>query len=114
MSEEKKDETISTEELDLDKLVFEEINPGFWDEEAEETIAGVYVGMEEKSGDLSAKHFLDVKGRGIVIVWGSAILDERLKFVNVGSVIRITYKGKEKTKSNRDVKIYKVEVAVRT
>lgn len=107
------EENVRVEELDIDKLVFEEINPSFFDEEVEQTITGVYVGSEEKTSDLSTKHFLDVKGRGIVIVWGSTVLDERLKFVSVGSVIKITYKGKEKTKSHRDVKIYKVEVAVR-
>lgn len=108
---EKKD--MNVEDIDLNDLTFEEINPGFWDEENETSILGVYIGTEEKTGDLSTKHFLEVKGRGIVIVWGSTVLDERLKFVSIGSVIKVTYKGKEKTKSNRDVKIYKVEVAVR-
>ena len=45
------------------------------------------------------------------LVWGSAVLDDRMKFVRVGDKLKITFKGKGKNKKGQALNLYQVEVA---
>lgn len=89
------------------------IEPGIWKPEKDgENIIGVLVSKEpkdEKTG-YSARYYLDTKS-GMFLVWGSAVIDDRMQYVKIGDKIRITFVGKTKNKRNQDVNLFKVEVA---
>lgn len=85
------------------------IEPNVWKPEEEEAkIEGVLLHKEDAIGELSARYKLE-NSDGIYLVWGSAVLDDRMSCVSVGEKVRITYKGKSKNKRGQDVKIFKVE-----
>lgn len=90
------------------------IEPDIWKPEKEDdSITGVLLTKESRTGDLSAKYKVENKD-GISLIWGSVILDDRLALVNIGDTVRVTYKGREKNKKGQDVKIFKVEVKAKT
>jgi len=89
------------------------IEPGVWKPEKEgDNIIGVLVNKEprDENGGLSARYYIENK-EGTFFVWGSAVLDDRMQYVKVGSKIRITYEGKTKNKKNQDVNLFKVQVS---
>ena len=87
------------------------IEPGVWKPEKEgENITGVLVSKEpkdEKTG-YSARYYLDTK-EGMFLIWGSAVIDDRMQYVKIGDKIRITFDGKTKNKRNQDVNLFKIE-----
>lgn len=92
------------------------IEPKIWngkDEKEGDTISGVLIGKEPKDEikETSARYFVENEG-GIFLLWGSAVLDDRMNYVKVGDKIRITYKGKDKNKKGQPLKLYRVEVAM--
>jgi hypothetical protein len=88
---------------------WKEINPEVWKPEKEgDFVIGVLIHVEPKKDDYSTRYTLETD-TGMRLVWGATVLDDRMKLVNIGDRIRITYKGKTKNKKNQDVNLYKVE-----
>ena len=88
------------------------IEPNMWKPENEgDSIEGVLIGMEPKDDvkKISAKYNIENKD-GMFMVWGSAILDDRMKYVKIGQLVRITFVEQTKNKKRQDPNIYKVEV----
>jgi len=89
--------------------------PEVWKpEEKGEQIIGVFV--EKKPRDesgVSARYFLDTNN-GRFLVWGCAVIDDRMQHVKLGEKVRITYKGKTKNKRDQEVNLFEVEVARNT
>lgn len=99
---------VNTEEEKKDEG-WVEVNPGIWKpERAEDAIEGVLIAKETKGSFDSMAYTLELKPGDFMIVWGCAVLDERMKCVNVGQRVRIVYKGKELNKRDQEVKIFKV------
>ena len=92
------------------------IEPGVWKPEKEgEDIIGVLVSKEpkdEKAG-YSARYYLDTK-EGMFLIWGSAVIDDRMQYVKISDKIRITFDGKTKNKRNQDVNLFTIDVAENT
>lgn len=91
---------------------WKDIEPSIWKPENDgDQITGHLHHTEPKQPgtDLSAKYYIETPD-GTKMVWGSAVLDERMKFVQIGQKVRITYKGRKKTDKGREIKIFKVEV----
>ena len=44
------------------------------------------------------------------MIWGSAILDDRMRFVQVGDVVRITYEGQDRNKKGQALNLFRVQV----
>lgn len=91
------------------------VEPGTWKPAKEgDSVEGVLMNKQPKEGQLSARYLVETNKDGkteVVLVWGSTVLDDRLSVVPVGSLVRITFKGKQKNKRGQDLNIYKVEVA---
>ncbi len=89
----------------VEPSVFKPVNAG-------DHIIGRLVSKEprDETANLSARYYLEHQGE-THLVWGSAVLDDRMQFVNTGEVVRITYKDKIKNKRNQDMNLYTVEVA---
>ena len=89
------------------------IEPNVWKPQTQgECIIGVLVNKEPKDENtgLSAKYQIENE-EGMFLIWGGAVLDDRMQYVKIGSKVRITYDGKTKNKRNQDVNLFKVEVA---
>jgi len=100
--------------MEQSNLAWVEVNPNVWKPEAiEDYIIGILIKVEPKVTGLSTKYYLETKDKGTVLVWGSAILDDRLKLIDLGSIVKITYKGEKPSKVGKNpLHIYKVEKAV--
>ena len=96
----------------MEEQKWKKIEPNVWKPQKEDdSIIGVLISTEPKIGDKnSAKYHIENK-EGTFLVWGSTVLDDRMKFVKVGQTLRITFKQKTKNKKNQDLNIYTVEVA---
>ena len=89
------------------------IEPNVWKPQAQgECIIGVLVNKvpKDENTGLSAKYQIENE-EGMLLIWGGAVLDDRMQYVKIGSKVRITYDGKTKNKRNQDVNLFKVEVA---
>jgi hypothetical protein len=45
----------------------------------------------------------------MMMVWGSAVLDDKIKLVKLGKPVRITYRGTKNAKG-RDIKVFELEI----
>ena len=89
------------------------IEPGIWKPEKEgDNIIGALINKEPRNeqASLSAKYYLENED-GTWLVWGSAVLDDRMQYVKVGSKVKITFEGKTKNKKNQNVNLFEVQVA---
>ena len=96
-------------EADFD---FNPVEPGIWKYENEgDSIFGVLINTEPKdeANELSAKYYIETV-TGMMMVWGSAVLDDRMKLVKIGTPVRITYNGTKKNAKGRDFKVFTVEM----
>ena len=93
-------------------MAYEEIDPSVWKYEKEgDNIEGVLVQVQKDVGVNESFLYSIDTGKGILNVWGSAILDSRMAFAKVGDKLRITYKGRGEAKGGKNApKIFKVEV----
>lgn len=92
---------------------WKEIEPNIWKPENEgDSITGVLLSKEPKDSkrEMSAKYKVENE-QGIFLVWGSAVLDDRMECINTGTKVRITFKEKKEIKKGRTLNVYKVEVA---
>lgn len=92
---------------------WKKIEPGVWRPANKgDCIVGVLIKQEPKNenANLSAKYYVENE-EGTWLVWGCAVIDDRMKYVKIGSKVRITYEGKTKNKKNHDVNLYQIEVA---
>ena len=54
----------------------------------------------------SAKYYLE-NDDGTFLVWGSAVIDDRMQYIKNGDLVRITYLGKNTNKKNQSLNIAK-------
>ena len=96
----------------LQKMAYKEINPEIWMYENDgEFIEGILVLKQVDVGDNKSMMYSIETPEGVKNVWGSAILDSRMKLVKEGSKVKITYKGLGEAKGGHNPpKIFKVEV----
>ena len=90
---------------------WKEMETGVWNPEPGNSIEGILLKKEEKKEDQSAKYHLEIKPGEQMMLWGSAILDDRMVGVHIGDKIRITLKEIKQLDKKKTLKIYKVEVA---
>jgi len=89
------------------------IEPNVWKpKDAGDPIIGLVVGKtpRDETTGLSARYQIKNE-RGMFLIWGSAVLDDRMQYVTIGSRVRITYNGKTKNKRNQDVNLFTVDIA---
>lgn len=93
---------------------FKDVDSDVWTpKNVGDSIEGVLVHKIAREGEISARYYVDIWGKSRKLVWGTAVLDNRMALVEVGNAVRITYKGKEKNKKGQPLHIWKVEEAER-
>jgi hypothetical protein len=95
---------VKRDEAELEK-------PITWEPEIiGETLQGTYIDLEENMGQYKSNLYTIKTSEGEVKVWGSKVLDELMKKVDLGLEIRITYNGKQPSKTGKNPwKDFKVE-----
>ncbi len=85
--------------------------PAFWEPEAiGETLQGTYIDLEENVGQFKSNLYTVRTTQGEMKIWGSKVLDELMKKVDLGLEVRITFNGKQPSKSGKKPwKDFKVE-----
>jgi hypothetical protein len=90
-------------------MEWNEIQPNVWKPTTTgEAIEGVLIDKQLDKGSFGSSAYAIESQSGQTLVWGSAVLDERMKYINIGDLVRIEYKGTQKNKRGQDVKIFKV------
>lgn len=91
---------------------WKKIEPGVWKPENKgDSIIGALISKEPKDENVSAKYHVEDTNGDLFLVWGSAILDNRLQHVKIGQKIKIVYNGKTKNQRGQDLNLYEVAVA---
>ena len=86
------------------------IEPNSWKPEKEgDSVEGVLVHKKERDGELSPQFFLETENEGQVLVWGSAIITQRMEYIKIGEKVRVTYLEMSKNKKGQPLKLFKVE-----
>lgn len=89
-------------------MEWKEVTPNIWKPtKAGEIIEGVLISKDNKGSFDSTAYSLE-NSTGQMLVWGSAVLDDRMKFVNPGELVRIEFLGTQKNSKGQDVKLFKV------
>ena len=87
--------SIMPKNIDIKKIKMRTVEPQVWKYENEgDQIAGILVRVKPRTEDKSSQYFLQVDQQEYMI-WGSALLDERMQAVEIGEFVMITYKGKK-------------------
>lgn len=87
---------------------WEKITTDVWKPEEEgDSIQGVLVD-KRTTGDFDSESYSIETKEGFKLVWGTTILQNRMKLINVGDIIKIIYKGTETNKRGQPLKIYEV------
>lgn len=96
-------------EVKRDEEKFEK--PNLWEPEAiGETLQGIYIELEENVGQFKSNLYTIKTLEGEMKIWGSKVLDELMRKVDLGIEVRITYNGKQPSKTGKKPwKDYKVE-----
>lgn len=83
-------------------------NADAWDFKVKPNFVGKFVSMEENVGPNDSKIYnfeleeLDENNNPkMAAVWGSTVLDTRMKNVKIGEIVKIDYLGKEKSESRK-------------
>ncbi|WP_321421738.1 hypothetical protein [uncultured Methanobacterium sp.] len=85
--------------------------PTFWEPEAVgESLQGKYIDLEENVGKFKSNLYTIRTNEGEIKIWGSTVLDELMRKVNLNNEVRITFNGKQPSKSGKNPwKDFKVE-----
>lgn len=69
----------------------------FWKPEKKgESVEGLYINKDENVGENNSNiYFIEqLKDNEVIQIWGTTILDNRMRIVKIGQQVKITYEGK--------------------
>jgi hypothetical protein len=82
-----------------------------WDFEKNKVMRGVFLSKEENVGDNNSNFYnFETSAREVVGVWGSTVLDTRLKNVQMGEEVVIVYLGRAKSQKRKGASYKNYEV----
>ena len=95
--------------METQEMEWKSVEPEVWKYEKEgDSIEGVLIDKREKGGKYNNEsYYLENRNKSWV-VFGTTVLENRMKLVHVGDVVKIVYKGIQKNKRDEDTKIFAV------
>lgn len=89
---------------------YDDVEQDFWKFENDgDSVAGVYISKEENVGENDSNVYNLNTVDGIKSVWGSTVLDSKMKLASFGEDIRIVFVGKVKPDKGREYKDFKLQ-----
>jgi hypothetical protein len=91
-------------------LEWKEVQPNIWKPETKgDQVEGVLIGKDSNKGSFeSMAYSIETKDKAHLLIWGCAVLDERMKYVNVGEEIKVVFDGEGQNKKGQNIKLFKV------
>lgn len=90
---------------------YKDVTESFWNPEKEnDFVEGVLKLIKNEVGQNKSRMYVIKTKNGIVNIWGSKVLDEKMALVNLDDEIKIIYLGEKSGK--RKYHDYKVQIAV--
>ncbi|MBT5832339.1 MAG: hypothetical protein HOH77_19280 [Candidatus Latescibacteria bacterium] len=84
-------------------------DPRIWRPEKEgDALMGKLLQKRPKGGKYQSESYVVENHKALYIVFGTAVLEDRMKNVSIGDIVRIEYKGTKKNKRDEDTKIFEV------
>lgn len=90
-------------------MEWKKIEPDVWKPEKDgDEIEGKLVKIDRESGKFSSTiYHLEKEGKQTV-VFGTTVLDDKMKYINEGNSVKIVFRGTQKNTKNQDVKLFDV------
>lgn len=89
-------------------MEYEEIKPSVGSlKNVGDQVEGILISKEPSKKYGNMEYWIENK-EGHRKIFGTTVLDERMKFVNVGDYVKIEFTAIEKNKKGQDTKIFKV------
>ena len=83
--------------------------PHIWREDEQgDAIEGRLMEKRENGGKYGNASYLIENDKGVHVVFGTTVLESRMRAVETGDMVRIVFKGVEKNKRSEDTKIFEV------
>lgn len=84
-------------------------DPKPWKPEDEgDSIQGKLLRKREKSGKYDGEAYTIESDDGLYVVFGTTVLEDRMKLVQPGDLVKIVYKGTTKSDKGNDTKLFEV------
>lgn len=97
-------------------MAYKPIEPNTWKPENKgETFEGILIEKKENIGtNKSNLYCFEDFSKKPMMIWGSAIIDDKMNYVKIGDKVKITYNGRaEKGKAGKNPpKLFRIEVDV--
>ena len=79
------------------------VEPNVWKPEQDgDEISGVLVLIEEGKGKYNSRiYHIETEASKQLVVYGTTVLDDEMKYFKAGDLIKIIYKGKRKTEDGK-------------
>jgi hypothetical protein len=92
-------------------MEFTPINPNTWKPTmAGDAVEGVLLSIQpnNKFKEGGKIYHLETKEGAQIIIFGSAVLDDRMSYIKIGEYVKIAYKGTNKNQKGQPVKMFDV------
>ena len=97
------------QKMETENKTYEKIEPNVWKPVNEgDVIEGVLIQKKEKVGKYEGFAYFLENPQGQFIVFGTAVLDDKMRFVHIGEQIKIEYEGKKENPKGQPTKIFHV------
>jgi hypothetical protein len=88
---------------------YKKIEPNVWKpEKAGDAIEGVLIKTEPSNSYENQVYSIETSDGAQMIVFGTAVLDNRMSYVKANQKVKIVFKGIEKNKRDQDMKVFEV------
>ena len=91
------------------KSDWESVEPEIWKPvEAGDTVEGILLFRRVRGGKYNKEAYcIEDRGKKLLL-FGTTVLEEQMRFVSVGDFVRVVYKGTQKGKKDNDIKLFEV------
>jgi hypothetical protein len=92
---------------------YEDVEQTFWNPEKEgDSIEGIYLSKQEEVGENKATVYnIETPEKQVIGVWGSTVIDQKMKLISSGDDIRIIFEGRVKPEKGKEYKSFKIQRA---
>ena len=88
---------------------WKKIEPNIWKPEKDgDEITGILISKDPSDKFKNINYHIETLEHEQKMIYGTTVLNDRMKFVNVGETIKIVFKGIVKNQKKQDTKVFEV------